>query len=91
MNEPKMPKARTTMEEARGQTHGDFSDNARMAIAFRSIMRSTTGWGQLSVKRQLVLDEIALKMARACSGASEEGLMEHFTDIAGYARLGVKP
>lgn len=78
------------LSSARGQTHGSFADNAKVAMDMRTTIRSVPGWDTLSQTRQLALDEIVLKVARAVSGGSEEGILEAFTDIAGYGNLGKK-
>ena len=83
-----VPRSAEQLSQDRGRTHGDFSENARICIIMRDALRSGAHWDKLSRQRQLALDEIALKMARAVSGADEPGILEHFTDIAGYANLG---
>lgn len=76
------------LSAARGKTHGDFSENARVAMILRDTARSAHGWSSLSRERQLAYEEIILKIARGVSGATEEGILESFTDIKGYAELG---
>jgi len=71
----------------RGKTHGDFGDNAEIALQIRDVMRSAKPhWSNLSAEQRLALEEIALKIARICSGGNWEA--EHWRDIQGYAKLG---
>lgn len=78
----------TKILEDRSKTHGPFRENAHICMTFRSQARAAPGWGVMSEVRQLALDEILLKVARALStGTNEVGLTEAFDDIAGYAIL----
>jgi hypothetical protein len=72
----------------RSVTHGNFKDNAVLAIEMRQMWRSAPNWEHLSPELQLVLDEIALKIARILSGG--DNVYEHLVDIAGYAVLATK-
>jgi hypothetical protein len=72
--------------DARGRTHGSFTTNAEVCIATRDLWRSAPGWSELTPAHQLVLDEIALKVARILSGGA--ALDEHFHDMEGYSHLG---
>lgn len=72
----------------RAKTHGAFEENAWLAMALRSIIRSGSNWKHLSVAQQLSLDEIALKQARILSKGADPHNQEPWLDIAGYATLG---
>lgn len=77
----------TTLDQ-RGKTHGNFSDNATVALQIRDIMRSMKPhWSNLSAEQRLALEEIALKIARICSGGNT---IDSWHDIGGYAALGEK-
>lgn len=73
--------------DQRGKTHGDFGNNATVALQIRDVMRSMKPhWHNLSAEQRLALEEIALKIGRICSGGHKE--TEHWHDIQGYAKLG---
>jgi hypothetical protein len=74
--------------EARGKTHGDFRENARVSQNIKLIMRSASGWTQLSDSQAEALELIALKISRILSGMADHG--EHWDDLGGYAGLGKK-
>lgn len=71
--------------DKRSVTHGEFSDNADLAMQTRALWRTGPTWSISPPEVQLALDEIALKVARALSTRSRIGLREHLHDIAGYA------
>jgi|KBSMisStandDraft_5_1062788.scaffolds.fasta_scaffold4881817_1 hypothetical protein len=84
-----MPEANdlTITFKQRSSTHGDYAENARIAISLRQTLRNSGNWDSLSPGQQLALDEIALKIARIVSlGAGQT--KEHWHDIQGYAKLG---
>jgi len=72
----------------RGRTHGLFSDNGQIAQDTRELWRRAPNWHALQAEQQLVLDEIALKVARLLSTGSDPNFVEHWDDIAGYAVKG---
>lgn len=74
--------------QERSKTHGEFEDNAVIAMTFRDYMRKSPNWNNLLSNQQLALDEIALKIARILSKGSANCNEEHWADIAGYAQLG---
>lgn len=74
--------------EQRGSTHGDFGENAHVALGVRAIMRGAGNWKSLKPQQQLALDEIALKVARIVSGGAPADFKEPWHDIQGYAKLG---
>lgn len=71
--------------EARHNVHGEFSDNSRIAQAFKEVMRGSPGWDGLDAPKKEALEMIASKIARALSGDSS--YLDHWIDIAGYAQL----
>jgi len=76
--------------EQRGNTHGSFSDNARIATATRELWRDTANWSKLRPTQRLALEEIALKIARILSAGSDCSNPEHWHDGAGYFMKGVE-
>ena len=72
----------------RKKTHGDFSDNARCAERFATVM--ITEWkGVKATDVQIQgMDYIFKKLARIITGSVSE--RDHWVDIAGYAELVVK-
>lgn len=74
--------------QRRGQTHGDFSDNAQIALELRATMRAAPNYENLFPAQRLALEEIALKMARLLSEGAPIDFKETWDDIAGYATLG---
>ncbi len=73
----------------RGSTHGDFGDNATIALQTRELWRAQKpGWSNCTAEQRLALEEIALKVARILSGGQD--VKEHWLDIAGYSTLGSK-
>lgn len=73
--------------EQRGATHGAFKENASITLLLRDVFRGAPGWPDLDERVKLALDETALKLARALSGCSREGLIEACVDICGYMEL----
>jgi hypothetical protein len=72
----------------RGETHGDWSENARVAQEMKELWRKTSGWSRLSCGQREALDLIGHKIARVLCG--DPGYADHFVDIAGYAQLVVR-
>lgn len=72
----------------RSKTHGSFTDNGRIASRTRTDWRNTPNWNNLLPEQQLILDELALKVARVLSTGSAHLNPEHWDDIAGYGKLG---
>ncbi len=79
----------------RGSTHGDFVENARICHTMRGLFRGCHSWDYMPNVQKLVLDEIALKIARILSlvdGVKDDlqpsNNPEHWRDIQGYAKLG---
>jgi hypothetical protein len=72
--------------EARGQTHGNFAENARVSQELKNVMHSASGWTMLPDVQKEALDMAALKISRILSGMADHG--EHWDDLGGYAGLG---
>lgn len=73
---------------ARQQTHGDFSDNARVSQALKRSFRAEPGWDMLTDTERESMDMIALKFSRILSGKSLE--LQHWEDVVGYGQLAEK-
>ena len=74
---------------ARGKTHGDYGDHARITQALKMQMRTSMpdgeGWHKLTVAQRETLDMIAHKIGRILAG--DPDFRDHWVDIAGYAQL----
>jgi hypothetical protein len=70
---------------ARNAVHGDFTDDAGTAQAFKDVMRATKNWDVLTPVQREALEHIATKIGRILSGNPEH--RDHWEDIQGYARL----
>lgn len=68
--------------EEREQTHGDYSETARMAQALKKVMRHNP---RLSDVQKESLDMICVKLARIVCGNPDDH--DHWLDLAGYAML----
>lgn len=69
----------------RGKTHGDFSDNARVAQDLKRIVHSQVGWDKLTDVQREALHMILHKIGRIIAG--NPNVNDHWDDIAGYAKL----
>jgi hypothetical protein len=69
---------------ARGQTHGDFTNHARITQRLKGVMQDE-GLFDLSDIMTEALDMIAHKIGRILAGKPD--LADHWDDIAGYAKL----
>ena len=72
----------------RGRTHGNWSDNARLAQAMKELWRNEKGWQRLSACQREALDMIGYKISRVLNG--DCNCVEHWIDVAGYAQLVVR-
>ena len=70
---------------ARANTHGEFRDVCRIAIQIIRTVQSAPNWESMSEIQQMALIMIAMKIGRIGSGDSGE--VDHWRDIAGYAKL----
>lgn len=67
-------------------THGDYLEVARIAQAFRELMRNTHGWKKMNNAQRESLDSMASKFGRLGSGGNPH-FRDHWDDLAGYATL----
>lgn len=74
-----------TLLATRATTHGDFSENARIAQKLREAFRYATGWRKCNAIQCEALDMIACKISRILSGNPNHP--DHWDDISGYAQL----
>jgi hypothetical protein len=70
--------------KARGNTYGEFRDNARISQGIKSAMR-VGNWDTLPNVQREALEMIAHKMARILAG--DPAYADNMVDIAGYATL----
>jgi hypothetical protein len=78
----------TALLQERGQTHGNFCDNARYAQQLRALWRTSPQWDAMPAEHQEALDQMAGKFSRILSGQST--FFDHWADVAGYAKLAEK-
>lgn len=74
--------------EERGTTHGKFSDNADLTMAFIKVAESSPNWWELDNVTRMALINDFQKTARALSGNWKEP--EHYRDKAGFSTLVVR-
>ena len=73
----------STLISERGKTHGDFTDNSKVAQQIKAAIADSHA--KLTYVQAEALDFIASKIGRICSGNANEP--DHWRDIAGYAEL----
>lgn len=69
----------------RGKTHGEYSEHAQVTQAIMRAITAGRRWEELADEVKESLHMIAHKMGRVVTG--NPYIKDHFTDIAGYARL----
>lgn len=69
----------------RAKSHGDFDEHAAITQYLKDSMRSFPGWDRLSAAQRESLDMNAHKVGRILAG--DPNFIDHWEDIAGYARL----
>ena len=69
----------------RGQTHGDFGENAYISQTLKHVFRACEGWENMTNVEREAMDMIALKFSRILSGKPHE--RQHWEDVVGYAKL----
>jgi hypothetical protein len=69
----------------RAKTHGKFVEVARIAQAFKEVMRNSEGWQNLSPSMRESLEMQASKKARIIAGNPTH--KDSWIDIEGYAHL----
>lgn len=83
-----MSKSTQEVLDERKKTHGDFTDNAYMAQALKTIIRAGKYYGIRTEVEKEAIDMICHKLARAVS--AEYYHQDNYVDIAGYATLVVE-
>ena len=78
-------KIEETLKE-RQKTHGDFSENAKIAQALKDAVRMSSKFNGMNEGHKEAVDAILCKVARVVVGNPFEP--DHWRDIAGYATLG---
>ena len=73
-----------TLQE-RGNSYGEFIDNAECAQSIKHAMKRTRNWGNMGFDNQEALDIIASKISRILTGDAEH--LDSWHDIQGYAKL----
>lgn len=71
----------------RQASHGDYPTAATIAQELKAAMRRARTWPCLPAFMRESLDLIATKIARILAG--DPTIIDHWDDIAGYARLAV--
>lgn len=71
--------------DARAQTHGDYPHVARVCHNIKANLRAGARWAGTHAVHREALDMIAMKMSRIVNG--DCNCIDHWRDIAGYARL----
>ena len=69
----------------RETTHGDFREVSRIDQAFKSLLKSSPNWSNLSDTQKTSLEMISHKICRILCGDPDHG--DHVKDIIGYAEL----
>ena len=69
----------------RGKTHGDYSVHAKITQTIKSVMRASPNWDKLTPVQKETLEMNAHKVGRVLSGDPDH--IDHWDDIAGYAKL----
>lgn len=83
--------ATTAILQARGKIHGDFKDHARITSKLKDVLleecrdRNLRGQPPLTLEMRESLDMIMHKVGRIIAGKADH--LDHWDDIAGYARL----
>jgi len=70
----------------RGQTHGDWKEQATLARTLKECIHHSMGWTRMDASQQEALEMIMVKVSRICTGNPE--FDDHWDDIMGYAHLG---
>ena len=79
------PTSLDDMLAARNAIHGDFTDDAGTAQAFKDVMRATKNWDVLDHVKREALEHIATKIGRILSG--DPAHPDHWHDCIGYCTL----
>jgi len=71
--------------KSRGEDYGEFINHAALCQKLKKSMRSHKGWSEMPSDVKESLEMIQHKIARVING--NECVVDHWTDISGYARL----
>lgn len=75
------------MLNKRGDVHGPFEQQAAVCERLTRVMEDTLNWPLLSDSQRNAIKMIFCKMSRIGWGVPH--YMDHWLDVAGYAKLGV--
>jgi hypothetical protein len=75
----------TALLAERGSTHGEFTEHARATQSILRVLMAERRWEGLSDIQREALHMFAHKMGRIVTGNPDH--LDHWDDIAGYARL----
>lgn len=78
------PKLDDTLK-ARGQTYGDFTDNAAVAQEIKDAVRRSPHYNNLRPIHKEAIDVMASKISRIVTGDPEYA--DNWQDIQGYAKI----
>jgi hypothetical protein len=70
---------------ARESTHGDFTEDAKLAQALKYVMRQGKNWDELPAHMREALEQMQTKVARILAGDFSHP--DHWKDLQGYPRL----
>lgn len=70
---------------ARQNTHGDYTDHARVTQNIKHMMRESPNWTRLHADQIETLEMLAHKIGRVLAG--DNNFPDHWDDMAGYATL----
>lgn len=71
--------------EQRGNTYGDYSENARISQGLKYAIRAEKGYAGMPMEHKEALDVIFGKIARILNG--DHMHLDNWKDIAGYSEL----
>jgi hypothetical protein len=83
--EPNTHKDTKDLLDERNNTHGAFTDNARVSQLLKEVFRNDEGWQHLNTIHREAIDHICGKFGRIMAGKPD--FDDHWDDIAGYALL----
>jgi len=68
----------------RGNTHGDFQEQAIVSQGIKRSMRYSRNWDSLSDDKREALEMLSVKISRILTGDPE--YTDHWHDIKGYVK-----
>ena len=77
-----------TLSTTRGTTHGDWIAQSKIEADLKLRLRTSSNWNALSEGQKMALEAICMKMSRVVTG--DQDFKDHWNDIAGYAKLGLR-